>query len=565
MGVPPGPEHGSHFDVLVVGPFALYRDGTPIDAAGWQRKVRSLFRILVTSPERRRSRDELVDMLWPEAGPDAGSRNLRVVLHMLRRGLGAADPPAILSEWGWISLNPAHEWDIDLERFVELAERDDIADLEEAAGYYRGEPLAEDRYEDWALAVRGRVQRLWQELCLRLARLHQERGAAAVAIVWLDRVLESDPLNEEALGRLLVNLGQMGRRTEALRRFHHFAAQLREALDVPPGRELLAVVAELRSQSDDAPARPQPAAPPGRPIPVIPRYTLAASGRLVGRERELGRILWTLPPMHEVAPRLVTLAAEAGMGKTRLLAEVAARARTAGILTLAGGCYRYEGAIAYGPIRDALADYVEAQPESVLRDQLHGLDPILRRIVPELSFRFTDAGTAHHSADDERLLLFLAVTRALERIAQGTPLVFLLDDLQWADEGTLRMLHFIVRQSTQNQTLIVGAYSVADGESEPPVARMVADMEQAGWATRVVLPPLTQHDLGYLIEERVRGCCADGLIATLHGQSGGNPLVALGLLRDWQQEGRVHQSRGHWQFIAPALVDPLARPGDALA
>src|SRR5437868_14471390 len=76
---------GSHFDVLVLGPFAVFRDGVALDTGSWQRKVHGLFRMLVTAPGRRRSRDELVDLLWPDASIDAGSRNLRVVLHMLRR------------------------------------------------------------------------------------------------------------------------------------------------------------------------------------------------------------------------------------------------------------------------------------------------------------------------------------------------------------------------------------------------------------------------------------------------------------------------------------------------
>jgi DNA-binding SARP family transcriptional activator len=169
----PAAGEGSHFDILVLGQFALFRDGIPIDTAGWQRKVQSLFRILVTSPDRRRTRDELVELLWPETTAEAGSRNLRVVLHMLRRGLGPCEPPTILSEWGSIALNPAHEWDLDLDRFEEIAAHptDDLAMLEEAAGFYRGEPLAEDRYDDWAITVRERAQRIWRNICLRLARV----------------------------------------------------------------------------------------------------------------------------------------------------------------------------------------------------------------------------------------------------------------------------------------------------------------------------------------------------------------------------------------------------------
>jgi DNA-binding SARP family transcriptional activator len=544
---------GSHFDVLILGPFALYRDGQPLDVTSWQRKVQTLFRLLISAPDRRRSRDDIVDILWPDMSGDAGFRNLRVVLHMLRRGLGAGEPPPILTEWGWISLNPAHEWDVDLERFEKLATMsgDDIALLEQAAGYYRGEPLSEDRYDDWAMGVRLRAQRHWRDVCFRLARLHGAGGAPEVAVGWLDRILEVEPLDEEALRLLLASLGELDRRTEALRRYQQFAQRLKDELDLAPGRETQAIVAELRTQTERPSTATAEAVPIARirPVPVIPRYELPAAGRLVGRESELGRILWTLPPMHEVAPRLVAVVGDAGTGKTRLLSEVAQRARRAGLLTLAGGCFRHEGRLLYGPIRDALADYVESQPEAVIRGQLDGLLGDLMRIVPELRLRTPGIQSgALGPGEDHRLLHFVMVTKALERIAQDTPLVLLLDDLQWADESTLQMLHFVVRQFSLNRMLIVGALT-PEG-SEPAVGTLIVDMVDMGWATSVRLGPLPVEDLGLVLSDRIRGRCADGLIAALHAESGGNPLRALHCLDTWQQQERLRQVNGVWQLAS---------------
>jgi DNA-binding SARP family transcriptional activator len=551
----------SHFDILILGPFSLYRDATPIDVTAWQRKVQSLLRILVTSPEKRRTRDELVELLWPETTSESGFRNLRVVLHMLRRGLGAGDVPTILSEWGWIALNPAHEWDLDLDRFEERAAAgDDIASLEAAAGYYRGEPLADDRYDDWAISIRARVQRTWRDLCLRLAALHQRAGAPDEAVRWLERIIESDPLDEEALLGLLANLRDLDRRTEALRRYQHYAQRLKVELDLEPGRELQSLVADLRSPAEALPALvPVIELAVPRTVPIIPRSIPLSAIPLVGRERELGRILWAMPPMHETSPRLVMVAGEPGIGKTRFLAEVAERARRAGLLTLGGSCHRYEGEIHYGPIRDAIAEYVETQPEPTVRAHLDGMADVLTRIVPELSLRFADVHDRGRSSADPRLLLFLTVVRTLERIAIDAPMVLLLDDLQWAETNTLELLHFTARQATGNRLLLVGAYTETGESAEPAVSRVARDLEGAGWAARVELPPLDGADLTTLLEHAMRGRCAAALSTSVHVQSGGNPSAALRLIDDWQREVRLLRAEGEWRLTGPD------RMGEALA
>jgi len=559
----PASSEASHFDVLLLGPFALFRDGVPIDTAGWQRKVQSLFRLLALAPQGRRSRDELIDLLWPDASADAGARNLRVVLHMLRRGLGGGEPSPVLSELGWIVLNPAHEWDVDLARFESriAGAGDDIAALQEAAEAYRGEPLMEERYEDWAIAVRSRVQRLWRESCLRLALLHREGGRPEMAVLWLDRVLEIDPLDEEAVVRMLETLAGLGRRTEALRRYQQFALRLKDDMDLAPSPETEGVVARIRKEAEYPVARAgapraTEAATARHAVPIIPRSSLPVDGRLVGREPELGRILWTLPPLHVVAPRLAMVVSAPGMGKTRLLAEVAVRARRAGLLSLAGAAYACEGCLPFGPIRDALSDYLEDQPEDVIRGRLAETLTDLSRIVPELRWRFPDIddppGTTE---DDRRLRLFLAVTRALDRIALDTPAVLLLDDLQWADESTLQALHFVVRRSMSSRLLIVAACSIEDQDAPPEAVSLAGELEQAGSATIIKLGPLPCQTMKLLLEERIRGRCTDSIVETLCVQSEGNPLRALQGLRALRDEGKLEYSPEGWRIV-DTVPDP---------
>ena len=152
-----------------------------------------------------------------------------------------------------------------------------------------------------------------------------------------------------------------------------------------------------------------------KPKPHALQKVLA--GPLIGRQRELDLIADTLLAACHT-PRLLLLAAEAGTGKTRILAEAAVRARQDGVLTLAGGSYEQEGHLPYGPIHDALLDYVLTQSEDLLHSQLEGTFSELARVVPELRLR---VGSLQREwagdADNLRLRLFSAVAQALGRIA----------------------------------------------------------------------------------------------------------------------------------------------------
>src|SRR5947209_1773563 len=108
------------YRVSLLGPFAVYRDGVPLDTGTWQRNVSALMKLLATAPQWRRSRDEVIEILWPDASSEAGASNLRSQLHLLRRGLGGGDPSPVLYQRGWLELNRAFAWEIDLSQFEEL-------------------------------------------------------------------------------------------------------------------------------------------------------------------------------------------------------------------------------------------------------------------------------------------------------------------------------------------------------------------------------------------------------------------------------------------------------------
>jgi DNA-binding SARP family transcriptional activator/tetratricopeptide (TPR) repeat protein len=548
------------FHILVLGPMAVSVNENELDAVKLPRRGGALLRLLATVPDHKRLREEVVDIFWPEASPEAGASNLRSTLQILRQWLGGGEPPPILSERGWVGLNPEFGWQIDLEQFdrlTQLAAKRDLTkdELETAAALHRGDPLAEDRYEDWALPVREGIQRQWRDLCLSAASTTRAGGSAEGEIAWLQRQLDSDPLDEETVRQLLTTRGEMGQRTEALRSFRRFEQRLQEELDVDPTPETMQVVEELRAPR--APIVPVASAvtAAGETLhDVVPELQLNPQGPFVGREEDLGRILASL--IGADGERLILISGEAGMGKTRLMVEAAIRSRDPqpeAQIVLFGGCYEQEGRLPYGPVHDALLGYIIVQPVAVLLDRFAGLGGDLSRIVPEIRERMPalsdggelDSTTAH---EGERLRLFWTVGRAVEQIAAGRRLLLLLDDLQWADDSTIQMLHFLVRRfesrATEQRIFIIGAFRPEEVRPGSPLALLDREHPDgmAPGRGRIILEPLTEADSRQVITAQLGEPVAAGTADEIATLSHGNPLFAQQIAALLLQEGRLDQS-----------------------
>lgn len=309
----------STFRVLLLGPFALSKNGRPVDVSTWQRPVATLLKLLVIHPHHRQSRDIVLDTLWPDAPVEASTSTLRSKVHLLRQGLGAGQPSPVLFEKGWLSLNPIHAWEIDLEEFEQrIREGADREVLEEAIALYRSEPLPEHRYDDWAIPIRARLQREWRETMVKLACRHIQEERPQSAIPYLEAVLQDDPLDETALRQLLKALLVTGKRVEALRRYQGFQVRLREELGVEPEPATHRIVSEGVHGTAEV-ASPVHGLLHGERQADVPSNLPAPLSSFVGRTDLTTHVRDLL---HRSGPRLMTLIGPGGIGKTRTAIEV---------------------------------------------------------------------------------------------------------------------------------------------------------------------------------------------------------------------------------------------------
>ena len=180
--------------VFALGGFRVVVGGQTLDDHAWRRRTaRQLFKVLVSRVNRRMTRDEVIELLWPESDAEAASSNLRSTLHALRRALELTAPIAglsiVYSDRDSIWLRPDVELWVDADAFEQTVKQarqtsDPVPLLQQASAAYTGEFLPDDLYEDWAIERRDGLKRLWTtlqyELVQRnLARVSRTRPSAS--------------------------------------------------------------------------------------------------------------------------------------------------------------------------------------------------------------------------------------------------------------------------------------------------------------------------------------------------------------------------------------------------
>jgi ATP/maltotriose-dependent transcriptional regulator MalT len=234
---------------------------------------------------------------------------------------------------------------------------------------------------------------------------------------------------------------------------------------------------------------------------------MAAS--LVGRETELGRLDQTLDALAGGTAACVTVEGEPGIGKTRLLAELRARADARGHLVLSGAAAEFERDVPFSVFVDALDSYVAAQELGE-----HGaLDPELERELGQVLPSLRGANGAAGALPEERFHAHRAVRRLLNLIADEQPLVLVLDDLHWSDGASTELIAALVRRQPAAPVLLALAFR--PGQATEQLSAALAQPA----VDRLELRQLSESEAGELLEG------ADPqFVATVYSHAGGNPF-----------------------------------------
>lgn len=271
-------------------------------------------------------------------------------------------------------------------------------------------------------------------------------------------------------------------------------------------------------------------------------------GRLVGRASEFDQLRRHWEQAGQSRGHLVLLSGEPGVGKTRLAQELLDHARQAGATLLRGGCYEYEATTPYLPFIEAFRQWVRITSADALRTALGATATEIAKLAPEIETKLGPLPqNAPLSPNEERLRLFDNVARFLQTLAASRGLLLFVDDLHWADQGTLSLLHYLLRNLRGDRVLVLGAYRELELDRVHPLARALVDWTRERLATRISLARLSHAGTSALLATLFgQQTVSPEFAAALHRETEGNPFFIEEVVKSLIEQGEIYRSDGEW-------------------
>jgi len=255
----------------------------------------------------------------------------------------------------------------------------------------------------------------------------------------------------------------------------------------------------------------------------------SAGDWFVGRDAELSTLRDALARAQAGDAVLSLVTGEAGIGKTRLVEQLAARARAQGVRVVWGRCWEDEGAPAFWPWRQVLQALARSVDTAAMARQMPSAIDALARLAPDIAPSATLPDDVRTIAE-ARFRLFEAVAAFLDRASRTRALLIILEDLHWADLASLILLRFVVRQGTATRRLIVGTYRDFDGAGGAPLTEVLGALARDG--QRVPLHGLTAVETVDFIQAATEVRAAADVVGAVLQRTEGNPLFLAEIVRD---------------------------------
>ncbi|MBB2946598.1 DNA-binding SARP family transcriptional activator [Actinoplanes lutulentus] len=517
MTVPPGVR------AQILGPPRLWRDGEELDLGPRQQAY--LLTLLLARAGQPVSVAELVDLMWDEAAPATALNVIHKYVGTLRRllepGLPVRGAASYLVRRGNAYQFVPRPGTLDLADFRSLvaaaaaAGRDDAAlDAYTAALRLWQGPAGDGMtHPPAAMSIFAGLNGEFFDACVTATELAVAAGRPERVLPAVRLAASIGPLHEPVQASLITVLGAAGLRAEALSVYLAVRARLAEELGVDPGTALLR--AHRRVLGGQAPPF-VPAVSPVRPAAAAP----VPPAGLVGRSEEL-RALWHLvEPALTGGTGLALVEGEPGVGKTRLLEEIAAEADRHGMLTVWGGGVEGDGTPAMWPWVQAIGAVVASLPAAARARWLTA--ELGRLVAPRAEIAVPDSGT--------QFRLFEQVGSMLGEMAAQRPVLLLIDDLQWLDTESLQLFGHLVSRLPAG---VVVAGSLRNQAPLPgsELARTLAAAARVPGHRRLSLGSLGPAEVAELVRHET-GVDADPSVSeAIHARTDGNPFFVRELAR----------------------------------
>lgn len=526
-------------EILLLGRFAVMSETGPIEL---KERPAQLLAYLALAGGRSVPRTRAAGALWPDLPEERARANLSTVTWRLRIALESCElPPDVLVATATaVGLNMGL-CEVDVEQFRQGVLRpgqtevglEHISRTIHALRHYRGD-LLEDWDVEWCQLERESLKQCFVSSLLALAEGFARRGRQDLAVEHARRAADADPFNEPAQRSLMKFLIRSGDRAAAVGQFRRFARLARSELGVEPDAETTALLTEVR--------RPPriPAASDIRP----------EGAPLTGRSDERQAATALLDAAMAGSGGGLLLIGEAGIGKSRFAEWTAEEWAARGGATLRGRSIEFNDPVPYQPVFDALSVFVDSDDVTRFVGREGGVLPVES---PD------DAGGVLGAPvpwPPGKLRLFNWLQAPLDEASRKRPTLVMIEDLQWADTGTVDFLAHLLERAKRMRVVVLLT-------SRPVGARPHhgSNLERLSrHCTRVLrLGPLSEAETEELIRALLKGhSLSANLVARIFTESEGNPLFVVETLRLFQ-----HQRREPLPSLRPGL-EPGSPPNSDL-
>jgi class 3 adenylate cyclase/tetratricopeptide (TPR) repeat protein len=241
------------------------------------------------------------------------------------------------------------------------------------------------------------------------------------------------------------------------------------------------------------------------------------------------------------------IAGEAGLGKTRLVDEIAVEARARGMFVVRGQCYDMEGAPPYVPFVEAIEYGLNIVPRDNFRAAMGEAGPEIARFVPKVRVAFPDLPPpVALPTDQARHYMFESVCDFFERSAAIQPLLVVLEDLHWADESTTQLLESVARRVERAAWLVLGTYRDVDLAPRDPFMRGIEHLSRLAAVSRITLKRLSAGEVGDILRALSGREPPERLVRLVYDETEGVPLFVEEVYRHLAEERRLTDAAGNW-------------------
>jgi DNA-binding SARP family transcriptional activator/tetratricopeptide (TPR) repeat protein len=508
-------------------------------------KQRAVLAVLLLERDRVVSVDRLLELLW-NSSSDKALSSLQVYVSRLRTALEPGrrprDPATVL-----VSQPPGYRLavaraDVDLYRFedsvalgLDLLRRGDHVSageiLSSVLADWSGGLLPEFGDEPFVIAAAGRAEGVRLSAVEGAAEARLASGDHLGAVALLEPAVEANPARERLNEMLALALYRGARQSDALRVVDACRRVLAETTGLDPGPSLRRLESDLLAQS---PALDW--TPPRQTVPEVAlatpvgRANPGASAELIGRRQELAQLQGALADAEQGRGGVAIVLGEPGIGKTRLAEALVEQAGQHGVNLAWTRCPESRAAPPFWAVT-------------------HLADQLMAAGVIDAPLGAVDGEAAVH----ERFGLYRAVADALAAIEPATLLV--IDDLQWADPDSLRLLEHVAADLGSSRTLVLATMRPLADDSPEALVDCLAEVARVSGSTQVALVGLGVEEVAGWLATRHDGGVRRDVAELVHERTGGNPLFIKEVTEMLAAEGRLDDpaAAGSARTIPPGV------------